>query len=302
MEKVNQIIAKAVNFIKAIPRNISSALKQNYINYKKSSFNKFLIKQKNRVTRKLRQWGKNYLIWLIVVGLIVAAEATQIWAPHVGIYINALALAGLCALAIIKEKARKVAISAAIIPVANMVTASVMPHTIIGSTVILYTVILLLALIYRFMFTLDYPQINTSLRIKGYGYGIPIMVVTGQVIGVIGYLFLKNHYPFVGYSLPLIALASVVFAFTEEMLLRGLIQQQGEFIFNPFMAGLATTILYVFLVIDHSTMLTLPVAIILGGTLSYTYYKRKNIILTFIINATSKLIYIALVASFILRK
>ncbi|HUA13302.1 MAG TPA: CPBP family intramembrane glutamic endopeptidase [Candidatus Sulfotelmatobacter sp.] len=288
--------------IGAVVKGITSFSQDNFNKFENTKSTKYFSRKRKQLVKTLREWGLNYRIWLVVVGLIVAAEATLFWASRVGIYINALALAGLAALAVISDKSRKVAISASIIPVANMVVASVMPKSIIGSTVILYSVILLLSLIYRYMFTLEYPELKTALKLKGYGYGLPIMIVTGEVVGAIAYLFLRHHYPFVGYSWPLIALAAVAFAFTEEMLLRGLIQQQGEIIFRPAMAAIATTILYVFLTLNHSTWLTFPVALIMGGVLSFTYYKRKNIILTFTINATAKLIYIGLVVSFVLKK
>jgi membrane protease YdiL (CAAX protease family) len=249
----------------------------------------------------LKPLGQHGYIWLVTVGLLVAAQATLIWAPKVGIYINAAALAGLTAVAVLRQDARKVAVSMAIIPVANMVTASIMPHGVLGQAVVLYITLLLLAILYRFVFTLEHPLANTKLSAKGYALTLPLMLIAGQTVGAIGYLFLRNHYPYHAYSLPLVALISVVFAFAEEMILRGLIQQQGSQLFHPVAAAFATTVLYAFLAIDHGTMLTLPVAVLLGAVLSFTYYKKQNLILTTTINAAAKLTYIALVASFILR-
>lgn len=263
-----------------------------------------------RIIRKAWRWfikwtkpvRKNGLIWVICMTLLVSSLATLLWAPHVGVYLNALALAGLAAVALVKPAARKVAISLAIIPTANSVTASVLPKSVIGSTVVFYAVILAMALIYRYVFTLEYPTLKTQLKGKGYALGLPLMVVVGQIMGLIGYAFLRHHYPYTGYSLPLICLAAIVFAFAEETLLRGLIQQQGEILFHPLAAALSTTVLYVFLVLDHSTLLTLPVATLFGGLLSFVYYKKKNLLLTFTLNAAAKLAYIGLVAGFILRK
>ncbi|HEY5441944.1 MAG TPA: CPBP family glutamic-type intramembrane protease [Candidatus Saccharimonadales bacterium] len=252
-----------------------------------------------RFTKPIRRQS---LVWLFSLSLLVAAQATLIWAPTVGIYVNAVALAGLAIIGLQKTAARKVAISLAIIPLANMVTATVQPKTTIGSAVVFYGIILLLALAYRFMFTLDFPMLHTRLLAKGYGFGIPLMVVIGQMVGLVGFGFLRHHYPYVGYSLPLIALVAVVFAFTEEILLRGLIQQQGERLFHPAAAAVATTVLYVFLVLDHGTILTLPIALLMGGVLSFVYYKKKNLLLTFTLNAAAKLTYIGLVAAFVLRK
>ena len=250
---------------------------------------------------KLKPLGRNGYIWLLTVGMLVAAQASLIWAPKVGIYINAGALAGLTAIGMLREDARKVAISMAIIPVANMISASFIPRGSLGQATVLYISLLLLAVLYRFIFTLEHPVAKTKLTAKGYALALPLMLVIGQAVGAVGYLFLRNHYPYSGYSLPLVTLVAVVFAFAEEVTLRGLIQQQGSELFHPAVAALATTILYVFLSIDHGTMLTLPVAIIMGIVLSFTYYKKQNLVLTTTINAAAKLAYIGLVASFILR-
>jgi len=251
-----------------------------------------------KATKPLTKHG---YIWLMTVAMLVAAEATLIWAPKVGIYVNAVALVGLTAIGMLSEKARKVAISMAIIPVANMVTASFMPHGALGQATVLYVTLLVLAILYRLLFTLGYPLDKTKLAYKGHAFGLPLMLVTGQILGVIGYGFLRHHYPYAHYSLPLVALVSVIFAFAEEILLRGLIQQEGGQLFHPALAAFATTILYVFLTIDHGTLLALPVAILMGAVLSFTYYKKQNLILTTAINAAAKLTYVGLVAGFILR-
>lgn len=257
------------------------------------SFKKFRILQ--------TMFSKNWLTFLVVVGSIVATQATLIWSPKIGIYINAGALMILVALALIKADARKLAISTAIIPVSTIIVASFMPSNVFGKIVVFYDAVLLLALLYRFIFTLEEPVKVTRLTARGYAFTLPLMAVIGEILGVISYLFLRHHYPYYGYSLPLVAVVSVVMAFAEEMLLRGLIQQQASKIFHPALAALSTTILYVFLGLSHVTMLTLPVAILIGAVLSITYYYKQNLILTTTINAVAKLAYLGLVASFILR-
>ena len=253
------------------------------------------------IVESLQPLGRNGYIWLITIGAVVAAQATLIWAPKVGVYINAIALAGLTAVAISRPAARKVAISMGIIPVANMITLSTTTHTLIGQTIIFYSALLLLGIVYRLIFTLEYPLKYTKLSGKGYGLALPLMIIIGQIVGLIGYGFLRHQYPYSGYSLPLITLVVIAFAFTEEIVLRGLIQQQGSTVFHPLAAALASTVLYVFLSLDHRTMLAIPAAIIMGGVLSFTYYKKQNLLLTTTINAAAKLTYIGLVSAFILR-
>jgi membrane protease YdiL (CAAX protease family) len=267
-----------------------------------SKYSQRVMTGMGRLWRIVKPLSRHGYIWFVTVGLLVAAQTTLIWAPRVGIYLNALALVGLSAVAILQPTARKVAISMAILPVATMITASFMLHTIIGQITVFEVALLLLAILYRYVFTLEQPLSNSKLTIKGYCLILPLMLITGQLIGVIGYGLLRHHYPFAGYSLPLVALVAVVFAFAEEMLLRGLIQQQGSQLFHPAIAALTSTILYVFLSLDHATMLTLPAALVMGAVLSFVYYQKQNLILTTTINAAAKLTYIGLVAGFILRR
>lgn len=255
-----------------------------------------------RAWRAVKPFGRHGYVWVLTLGLLAAAQATLIWAPKTGIYLNALALAGLTTVALLRKPARATAISMAILPVATMITASFLLHNALGQAAVFYAAILLLALLYRYIFTLDEPLSNTKLSLRGYGLTLPLMVLTGQVAGLIGYGLLRHHYPYAGYSLPLVAALAVVFAFAEEMLLRGLIQQQGSRLFHPAAAALATTVLYVLLSISHGTMLTVPAGLILGAVLSFTYYKKQNLILTTAINAAAKLTYLGLVAGFILRR
>ncbi|HVV26274.1 MAG TPA: CPBP family intramembrane glutamic endopeptidase [Candidatus Saccharimonadales bacterium] len=254
-----------------------------------------------RAVRWLKPLRKRLLLWATCLALLIGAQATLIWAPRVGVYINAAALVGLSAIAIRRSYARQLAISLAIIPTANLVTASFALHTNFGRTIVLYAALLLMTLVYRFMFTLDFSEFNTRLLKHGYAFGLPLMLVAGQALGALGYLFLRHHYPYTGYSLPLLALMAVVFAFTEEALLRGLIQQRAEQVFHPVPAALMSALLYVFLAFDKNVMLTLPVAVLMGGSLAFVYYKKKNLLLTMTLNAAAKLVYIGLVASFILR-
>jgi membrane protease YdiL (CAAX protease family) len=235
------------------------------------------------------------------VALFVASQVTLTWEPSVGVYLNTLTLAYMMALALRVEGLRGFGIGVSILPLANMVTISFFPSRSFNATVIFYMTMLLLALLYRYLLTLDYPTSRTRLGKLGYGIGIPIALVSGQIIGAVGYLFLHDHYLYTGISLPTIALYAVTFAVAEEMVLRGLIQQRGIQFFGARLAALLSMIVGVALMVSHTTVLAVPVAILLQIACAATYYRKQNLLLTITLNATAKLVYIGLVATFVLH-
>ena len=219
-----------------------------------------------------------------------------------GIYINAIVFALLIRLAIWKDKIRELAISVAILPVATMISLSLPQTNSFAKSVVFYDAILILGLIYRFMFTLDQPVKSSRLTVRGYLTLLPIMVVTGQVLGAIGYLMLRHHYSFVHFSLPLVAATSVVFAVSEEVIFRGLIQQRAARIMHPAAAAALSTVLYTAFSFGHNGSYLSPLFGLMAGTvLSVIYLKKQNLVLTICVNAISKLVYIGLLATFILR-
>ncbi len=241
-----------------------------------------------------------WLISLCAV-LLLATQATLIWANMAGIYMNVVTLLVLTGCALWREDVRKLCISLAILPAAQMVSSSVILSTNFHIASLFYGDLIILSMMYRYLFTLDEPVEVSRLKLRGHAFGIPLMLVLGQGLGAVGYLFIRNHYPYQGTSLPLVALASVVFAFAEEMFLRGLIQKQTERVVNPIFAVVLTTALYVGLAISHTTMLTVGPAILMGGVLALTYYFKQNLLLSVTINAAAKLTYVGLVATFVLR-
>jgi membrane protease YdiL (CAAX protease family) len=180
-----------------------------------------------------------------------------------------------------------------------MVSLSLPQSSTFAQTMVFYGALLLIALVYRFVFTLDHPLTYTKVSVKGYATALPMMIVIGEVLGVIGYGLLRNHYIYGHVSLSLIAGCSVIFAFAEEAFFRGLIQQRASLIVNPVLAMLLSVVTYTAVSIDHTTILAPVFALISGIVLSFVYYKKQNILLTFVLNATMKLTYVGLLASFI---
>lgn len=234
--------------------------------------------------------------------MVIAAQATLIRAPAIGIYINAAALVGLTAIALANNKLRNLALSLGIIPVANMALASVSTQHPNGltNTLVYDGLLLSLAAIYRLIFTPDSKATAAKINWKQLGILAPLMIVLGQVIGVIGYAFLGHHYLFTGYKLTTAAGMAALFAVCEEVFFRGLIQKQASKFLHPIGAAIGTAALYVTLGLAQNTLLNLPVSVTLAIALTLTYYKTKNLGLTILLNLTAKLAYVGLVTGFIL--
>lgn len=257
---------------------------------------------KKQTGKSLKPFKKNSWMAGAIILAIAASQLTLFWKPAVGIYINAMAFALLVGLALWQKTARQLAISVAILPVATMISLSLPETTAFAQIMVFYDAILVLGLIYRFVFTLDYPLKNTSLKASGYLLAVPLMLVIGQLLGAVGYGLLRNQYGYGDTPLPLVAAAAVVFAIAEETLFRGLIQQRGSQVLNPVIAGAMTAILYALFTFGHTgSWLTPLFGLIMGTTLAVIYYKKQNLILTISVNAAAKLTYVGLMATFIFR-
>jgi membrane protease YdiL (CAAX protease family) len=249
----------------------------------------------------LAPFRQNTWAMLLIAAVIGATQLTLLWQPTVGIYVNAGAFAVLVGLALWRPQLRALAVSTAILPTANMIMLSLPETNTFARTTVFYSALLVIGLIYRFAFTLDFPKDKTHLSLSNYAFMLPLMVVIGQLMGVIAYGMLRHHYIFDGTSLPLVAAAAVVFAVAEETVFRGLIQQQAGLVMSPVIAGLLSTVLFALMSIDSTTFLVPLFALLLGAVLSITYYKKQSVVLTITINAAAKLTYVGLMATFIFR-
>jgi membrane protease YdiL (CAAX protease family) len=219
-----------------------------------------------------------------------------------GVYVNAAAFASLMSLALWREKTQQLALSAAIIPVTTMITL-ILPQTkSFAQAVVFNGALLILALIYRFAFTIEYPAAITRLKVVGYATLLPLMLVIGLLLGLIGYALLHHHTGFSNLSLPGVAVVFVLFAIAEEVYFRGLIQQQASLVIGPRMAAALSAILYtIFTFSQRGDYLSPLFGLIAGVVISITYYEKQNLVLTFTVNATSKLLYLGLLATFVFR-
>lgn len=253
------------------------------------------------MSKKIKPLSRNAWVFIWIILTVVGAQLALRLNSTVGVYLNALSFALLAGLALWQEKFRSLAISAAIAPVINMIALSLPQTTQFSQTMVYYDSLLVLALIYRFIFTLDHPITYTKLTAKGYATLMPLMLVMGQALGALGFVFLRHHYSYGHVSLPLVAASVVVFAIAEETFFRGLIQQRAAQVMHPLTAAILSMVIYTFFSVGHTTILAPVFALISTIVLSLTYYKKQNLILTISINAAMKLSYVGLVAGFIFR-
>lgn len=245
--------------------------------------------------------GRSTLLFATIAVAIVATQCSLLWAPLAGIYVNTGAFLGLAIIALLSERARALAISAAVLPVAIMVSLSLPQPGLVAQTVVFYDALLVLTLIYRFIFTLDMPIARTRMGWKGYRAMLPAVLILSQLVAAGNFIALQHHNIFDGISLPLVALCSVVFAFAEEMFFRGLLQQRAARVCNPKVAAVLSTILYGVMTFDKTSFVSPIIALSVGGILSALYYKKENLVITFLVNALGKLAALGLLAVFTLH-
>lgn len=244
---------------------------------------------------------KNSYAFVFIVLCVLAGQMALFWRPSVGVYIEVLIAAIFMAMAVWLTKFRALALSAAILPVATMIAISIPPTTPLIQSMVYYYSILVLALVYRFIFTLDMPLSYTKLTAKGYIGALGLMAVIGELLGLLGYALLRHNYTFHASAWPTVLVSAAVFGITEEIFFRGLIQQRASQIMSPAVAAILTTLLYTVVSIGHITVWAPLFSLLLGGVLSFIYYKKQNLLLTITANVVTKLTYIGLLATFVFR-
>lgn len=252
-------------------------------------------------TSKIRPLLKNFWVFIYVLFFIALSQITLKYNTELGIYMTGLAIAALIGLSIYKEEMKKLALSATILPLASMICLVLPKTSYFTKTVVFYDSILILALIYRNIFLRDGPNEKGRIKLKNYAIYIPLMIILGQALALLGYAMLRHYYFFYGVSLPLVFAFVGIFAYSEEIFFRGLIQLRGSQVIHPAVAAVLAVAMFVLATIDHSTALIPLYALILGTVLSLTYYFKQNLILSGTINLIAKVGYVGLMAAIVIK-
>jgi len=262
------------------------------------------VSKTNRVTKlqavKKPAYSRNAWAGVAMAAAIIAPQLSLLWQPKLGVYVTEASLLGLFYIALSVEHVRRLAIVAAILPVALLVSLSLPGLDTFSRTNAYYSVILALMILCSFTFRLDEP-LGIKILGKKLLLLIPLMIVIGEVMSSLGFSMLRHTYAFHGTPLPIVAGAVITFAIAEEFLFRGLIQRQASKVFHPFVAVALTIVAYGVVFIGHGSILPALFAVIAGTTLSLIYYFKQNLILTITTNVVMKLGYLGLLASFVLR-
>jgi membrane protease YdiL (CAAX protease family) len=235
----------------------------------------------------------------LIVGVVAAAPVSLFYNPQLGAYLTVAALALLMGMAALSDLKRKLALSAAIIPLLGMINLSIVQQSAFEQTAILYGSMLVLALIYRRVLASTKPE-SAHLSLRGYMGSLPVVAIIGALLGIIGYKLLINSYIFGGVRLWQVAMVAVIGACAEEALFRGLIQRQATQLMRPVYAAILASLLYLPLALSHFTGWSLLVGALTTAILSTIYVIKPNLILTTTLNLASKLVYVGLVAKYLL--
>jgi membrane protease YdiL (CAAX protease family) len=170
----------------------------------------------------------------------------------------------------------------------------------------LYSFLLVFGLVYRHLIVLAKADgaetANTAgqssrVGLRGYAQSLPTMIVAGQLLGLVGYGLLRSHYNFHDTLTPIVAAAAVIFALAEEIVFRGLIQQQAMYIMKPLYAGAMSTAIFGALTVGQGLPWAPLFGIVLGASLSYIYAHKPNILLTWVVNIACKLTFLGLLSA-----
>lgn len=221
--------------------------------------------------------------------------------PMAGAYGTVAALGMLLFIALNDNECRKLALSAAILPLTLMVMA-VIPFSTntFYQSIVEYGVLLLLASTYSFMFREKLAK-KYQLNWKKLPQVLPLVIVIGEVIGGAGYGLLRSHFEYKGIPLAFVAAAVIPFGIAEELLFRGLIQRQAMKSTSKKFAAVLTVAVYATACIGTGDYLPVAFSVLSAAVLSGLYNVKQNLVLTSIANIAMKLTYVGLIAAFILR-
>jgi membrane protease YdiL (CAAX protease family) len=248
-----------------------------------------------------RSIGLTRNLWdgIYVACALIDLQLAVLWRPIVGVYVVAAALVSLLGLALWTERVRKLAISAAILPVALTVGFALPLTSGFARICILYGTILLLTLMSEYLFSRG-ESAATPDRRRSQLLTVPAGVLIGGVIGASGYMLFRGQYYFGGTAFPVAAIAAVAFAITEELFFRGLIQRQAGKLMHPAAAILLTVIAYTCMSVGHGGVTTAFFAVASSFELCVLYELRHNLLLNSAANIAMKLSYLYLVFRFVL--
>lgn len=185
------------------------------------------------------------------------------------------------------------ATAVAILPIAFAVSLSLARVNDLTQLSVFYVTLLVLTLAHRSIFTS--PARSTKLSFTDYAVMLPVVLLLSQALGALGYGLLGWHDVAGDIPLRILAPCLVLFALIEELFFRGLVQQRAASAMRPIDAAVLAAGLYGLAMLSRLDAPTAIFGAAMGVGLSALYYKKPSTMLTFGLNAFTKLVCLGLV-------
>ncbi len=213
---------------------------------------------------------KKYLLWILSLGLILSEIILKL-KPEFGFIVYSVLIGG-CLIALAEHEKLddygKLIIIFMILPIVRVSELFIGFNFFVRSFVVYY-ILGFLVVFYGLKFKID-PGYS-----KKYLWYIPLVVILGGILGILGNVFDFTHYSGWLFLLPIIA-------FSEEVLFRGLIQNLINKEYGVVYAIIISSIIYCVFSLYSFPMLFVVFAFSLVSGI--IYYFSKNIYLSMIFN------------------
>lgn len=237
-----------------------------------------------------------YALFLLIA-LTGSLPQLLLWQwPFGAAYAIALSVLTLFVLAYRVPSVRKTAVSVAIIPAALMVGLAMYRTESFEQSLALYDALLALAMAYRLIFGFAYrAPAEKRWSWRQYGQWLPFFVVGGMGLALIGYYVLRGTQPLTGVPLTVAAPGLALFAITEELLFRGIIQRSAMRELPANWAVLIPVLCYTTLTLPQGSVAVTLFAFLASTVLSVSYRFVPNLLCTTAMNLSMKLLFLALI-------
>jgi membrane protease YdiL (CAAX protease family) len=238
--------------------------------------------------------------YALILASICLAQLGLFFQPQLGAYLTAGTLALLMLLAAKYDRVRNVVLASAIIPLLGMINLTFIQQSAFEQTAVLYGAMLVLSVVYRIILRQRTPAHRVPVIRPQYATFLFAAVIFGSLLGVLSYKLLSTSYVFGGVPVAKVLILAIFGAVSEESFFRGLIQRQASVAMPRTIAVWYTALLYITLSLSHFTPWSIAAGLISTITLSFFYRRFPNLWLTTILNCTSKLVYLALIAKYVI--
>lgn len=215
--------------------------------------------------------------------LIGGAHAALLFYPELGVYTNAFVFAVLIGLALARPYVQKLALVLAIIPASNMVGMALLPPNMFWLGVTQYGSWLVFGVIYWLLFSRRPSLGSASTRLAAY------VLLGGIAFGLFAFMVVGRPPAFTD-SYWLLALTVIIgSAVAEELLFRGLIQEQGNKIMRLGNAAALSVVLYTILSFGAQSVWMPVVAFFASSILAGVYIRYRSLSLNVLLSSSMKI-------------